>query len=36
LIVLGQDPSRDIRGIRSVQRVMSGGAWIDVARYRTW
>jgi imidazolonepropionase-like amidohydrolase len=36
LIVLGQDPSRDIRAIRSVQRVMSGGVWIDVARYRTW
>ena len=36
LIVLGQDPSRDIHAIRSVQRVMSGGAWIDVARYRTW
>ncbi len=36
LIVLGQDPSRDIRAIRSVQRVMSAGTWIDVARYRTW
>ena len=36
LIVLGQDPSRDIHAIRSVQRVMSGGAWVDVARYRTW
>jgi hypothetical protein len=36
LLVLDQDPSRDIRAIRSVQRVMSGGAWIDVARYRTW
>ena len=36
LIVLGQDPSRDIHAIRTVQRVMSGGAWVDVARYRTW
>ncbi len=36
LLVLGQDPSRDIRAIRSVQRVMSAGVWIDVARYRTW
>jgi imidazolonepropionase-like amidohydrolase len=36
LIVLGRDPSLDIRAIRSVQRVMSGGAWIDVTRYRTW
>jgi imidazolonepropionase-like amidohydrolase len=36
LIVLGQDPSRDIRAIRSVQRVMSNGVWVDVARYRGW
>jgi len=36
LVVLGQDPSQDIRAIRSVQRVMSNGVWIDVARYRTW
>jgi imidazolonepropionase-like amidohydrolase len=36
LIVLGADPSLDIKAIRSVQRVMVGGAWIDVARYRTW
>jgi imidazolonepropionase-like amidohydrolase len=36
LIVLGQDPSRDIHAIRSVERVMSGGVWVDVARYRTW
>jgi imidazolonepropionase-like amidohydrolase len=36
LIVLGQDPSRDIRAIRSVERVMVGGAWVDVARYRSW
>ena len=36
LIVLAQDPSRDIRAIRTVQRVMAGGTWVDVARYRTW
>jgi len=36
LVVLDQDPSQDIRAIRSVQRVMSNGVWIDVARYRTW
>lgn len=36
LIVLAQDPSRDIHAIRSVQRVMSDGVWIDVARYRAW
>jgi imidazolonepropionase-like amidohydrolase len=36
LLVLGQDPARDIQAIRSVQRVMSAGAWVDVARYRGW
>ena len=36
LLVLREDPSRDIRAIRSVERVMSAGTWIDVARYRTW
>jgi imidazolonepropionase-like amidohydrolase len=36
LVVLGRDPSRDIRAVRSVQRVMSAGAWVDVTRYRTW
>jgi imidazolonepropionase-like amidohydrolase len=33
---LGQDPSRDIHAIRSVERVMTGGVWVDVARYRWW
>ena len=36
LVVLREDPSRDITAIRSVQRVMVGGAWIDAARYRTY
>ena len=36
LIVLERDPSVDIRAIRSVSRVMVGGQWIDVSRYRTW
>jgi imidazolonepropionase-like amidohydrolase len=36
LIVLAQDPSRDIHAIRGVERVMTGGAWVDIARYRTW
>jgi imidazolonepropionase-like amidohydrolase len=36
LLVLAQDPSRDIQAIRTVERVMSGGVWIDVARYRRW
>ena len=36
LVVLRGDPSRHITAIRSVQRVMVGGAWIDAARYRTY
>jgi imidazolonepropionase-like amidohydrolase len=36
LIVLGGDPSRDISAIRTVQRVMIAGRWIDVARYRKY
>ena len=36
LIVLERDPSADIRAIRSVSRVMVGGQWVDVSRYRTW
>jgi imidazolonepropionase-like amidohydrolase len=32
----GQDPSRDIHAIRAVERVMSDGVWVDVARYRSW
>jgi len=36
LLVLPQDPSRDIHAIRTVERVMSGGRWVDVARYRRW
>ena len=36
LIVLERDPSADIRAIRTVSRVMVGGQWIDVSRYRTW
>lgn len=36
LVVLRQDPSRDIAAIRSVDRVMVAGQWIDLARYRTY
>ena len=36
LVVLRGDPSRDISAIRSVERVMVGGRWIDVARYRAY
>jgi imidazolonepropionase-like amidohydrolase len=34
LVVLRADPSRDISAIRTVDRVMVAGEWIDVARYR--
>ena len=34
LVVLRDDPSRTISAIRSVDRVMVKGQWIDVARYR--
>lgn len=34
LVVLSGDPLRNIAEIRTVERVMAGGAWIDVARYR--
>jgi imidazolonepropionase-like amidohydrolase len=36
MVVLGGDPSRDISAIRTVQRVMVAGQWIDVARYRKY
>jgi imidazolonepropionase-like amidohydrolase len=36
LVVLRADPSRDIAAMRTVDRVMVGGRWIDVARYRTY
>jgi imidazolonepropionase-like amidohydrolase len=36
LVVLERDPSADIHAIRTVDRVMVGGRWIDVNRYRSW
>ena len=36
VVVLRGDPSRDISAIRTVERVMVGGRWIDVARYRRY
>ncbi len=36
LVVLRRDPSRNISDIRTVERVMAGGKWIDVSRYRTY
>ena len=36
LVVLRGDASRDISAIRSVERVMVGGKWVDVTKYRTY
>jgi imidazolonepropionase-like amidohydrolase len=36
LVVLRGDLSRDISAMRSVDRVMVGGRWVDVARYRQY
>ena len=36
LVVLQRDPSADIHAIRTVDRVMLGGKWVDVQRYRSW
>jgi imidazolonepropionase-like amidohydrolase len=34
LVVLQQDPLRSIRNIRTIERVMASGEWVDVERYR--
>jgi imidazolonepropionase-like amidohydrolase len=36
LVILRNDPSRDIAAIRSVERVMVAGRWIDIGRYRRY
>jgi imidazolonepropionase-like amidohydrolase len=36
LVVLKGDPTRDITVLRGVERVMAGGRWIDLAKYRTY
>lgn len=36
LVVLREDPSRNIAAIRTVERVMVAGRWMDVERYRTY
>jgi len=36
LVVLRGQPDRDVSGIRTVERVMVAGRWIDVARYREY
>jgi imidazolonepropionase-like amidohydrolase len=34
LVVLARDPTREISAIRSVERVMAGGAWVSGEKYR--
>ena len=36
LVVLGGDPIKDIRAVRTVQRVMTAGEWIDRDKYKTY
>jgi len=36
LVVLERDPVADIRAVRTVQRVMAGGVWIDRDKYKTY
>jgi imidazolonepropionase-like amidohydrolase len=36
LVVLRDNPLRDISAIRTVERVMVAGHWVDVARYRAY
>ena len=36
LLVLTGDPLRNISEIRTIERVMAGGAWIDSARFREY
>jgi imidazolonepropionase-like amidohydrolase len=36
LVVLDQDPLKSIRNIRTVERVMVSGEWVDVERYRKY
>ena len=36
LVVLDGDPLKDIRAVRTVQRVMTAGAWLDRDRYKNY
>ncbi len=36
LVVLRDDPSRNISAVRTVERVMVAGRWVDLSRYRTY
>jgi imidazolonepropionase-like amidohydrolase len=36
LVVLRDNPAWNIAAVRTVERVMVGGRWVDVSRYRTY
>jgi imidazolonepropionase-like amidohydrolase len=36
LVVLRDNPARNIAAVRTVERVMVGGRWVDLSRYRTY
>jgi imidazolonepropionase-like amidohydrolase len=36
LVILREDPQRNIAAVRGVDRVMVGGHWVDVTRYRNY
>jgi imidazolonepropionase-like amidohydrolase len=36
LVILRDNPLRDISAVRTVERVMVGGHWVDVGRYRAY
>lgn len=36
VVVFGDDPAANIAAVRTVERVMVGGRWIDVKRYREY
>jgi imidazolonepropionase-like amidohydrolase len=36
VVVLRENPARDIAAVRTVERVMVGGRWVDVERYRKY
>jgi imidazolonepropionase-like amidohydrolase len=36
LVILRDDPSRNIAAIRTVDRVMVGGQWVEIAKYRAY
>lgn len=36
IVILKEDPERNISAVRSVERVMVGGQWVEIGRYRDY